>query len=138
MLMIDRSNLRPHICHTSVLQLQRSRHGSVTQFPAGSTADWVIQQFAVRRERRTAEKRAQRRQEAGERRRRRNRFRHLQVDIGAEARSRAESQAWAYAVGVAHANAVADGEDEEDAGVSDDESEDVDDNGDDRFRMELV
>lgn len=125
--MIDRSNLRPHICHTSVVQLQRSRHGSVTQFPAGSTADWVNQQFAVRRERRTAEKRAQSRQEAGERRRRRNRFRHLQVAIGAEARLRAESQARAYAAWVAHAKAVADDEDEEDAGVSNDEG---DDNGD--------
>ena len=43
---------------------------------------------------------------------------------------RAESQARAYAAGVAHAKAVADDEDEEDAGVSDNEGDDVDDNGD--------
>jgi hypothetical protein len=101
----DRSNPRPHICHTSVLQLQGSPWFNVVlshNLPAGSTADWVNQEFAVRREQQIAEKRAQRRQEAGERRQR-NRFWHLQAAIGAEAGLRAESQAQAYSARVAHA-----------------------------------
>ena len=119
--MIDRLSLNPHICHTSVLQLQGSSLFDMVQSRNfRQESQYIVDGGRWWSLRRDGRKRFEMR--------RRKRFRRLQTAIGAEARLRAESQARLHAVRVAHAKAVAY---DEDTKVSDGEGHSVDDNEDD-------